>query len=558
MKPRNPILTVGLLAVTSVVYLIWSMYRHRSRINKLRKQGFPMPGGWSWITGHIFVLFQYTGRLPPLTNMALAIQELSTEFADTEMFLLDMWPAYPASIVVFNPEAAVLISQKYNLPKPNTSLEMTKPIVGGPSLLSMNGEDWKSWRSLFNPGFSATSLMEHIPYIVDTVDILCEKFQENAGQGIFSLDDFATRLTFDIIMKVTLDTQINYQRSEHILPKALGAITRWHSFWDPRILWNPLRPFVQGYYSRVMNKYISEELELHFAELRRERYTSAFPRGRKQTSIISLALEAFVAEKTNKDILTMENLDDRFSLMLTHQIRLFLFAGNDTTSSTIVFIYHMLSKHPDVLSKLREEHNQIFGTDISKAGILLKSQPKLLNQCRYTLAIIKETLRLYPPAANLRRGLSGVSLPTLNGNLCETDGFNIIINHQAIHQNPRIWPLAKDFLPQRWLVDPSHNLYPPNGAYRPFDVGPRACIGQNLTFDEMRVVLVMTARRFAVQPAYNEWDRIQAQKQGLWTEINRFFTRSKPNTIHGDRAYQTELAGTHPSDGYPCRVSLVE
>lgn len=163
-----------------------------------------MPGGWSWLTGHILVLFRATGRLPPLTNMALAIQDLSLDFRETETFLLDMWPAYPVSIVTFNPQATLLASQKYNLPKPDVFSESIKPIVGGPSLLSMNGKDWKTWRAFFNPGFSAASLTDHIPFIADAVGVFCDKLSEESGRSIFSLDDFVTRLTFDIIMKVVM------------------------------------------------------------------------------------------------------------------------------------------------------------------------------------------------------------------------------------------------------------------------------------------------------------------------------------------------------------------
>jgi cytochrome P450 len=68
----------------------------------------------------------------------------------------------------------------------------------------MNGSDWKTWRSRFNPGFSAASLMGHVPYIVDRVQVFCEKLQASVGRDLISLDDFATRLTFEIIMKVSL------------------------------------------------------------------------------------------------------------------------------------------------------------------------------------------------------------------------------------------------------------------------------------------------------------------------------------------------------------------
>ena len=132
------------------------------------------------------------------------MKELCQGFTDTEMFLLDMSPAFSPAIITFNPESTTAISQKHNLPKPKESLSTVEPIVGGHSILSMNGSEWKAWRSWFNPGFSAASLNEHVPYIVHCVEIFCQKLFANAGDGVFSLDDFTTRLTFDVIMKVTL------------------------------------------------------------------------------------------------------------------------------------------------------------------------------------------------------------------------------------------------------------------------------------------------------------------------------------------------------------------
>ncbi|KAF2870200.1 hypothetical protein BDV95DRAFT_75798 [Massariosphaeria phaeospora] len=94
------IITITTLLATGLVYLVSVTYQHRSCINELRKQGFPMPDGWSWFFGNSFVLLRYTSRFPPLANIGIPIQELCKEFADTEMFLLDFWPSYPSSIVV--------------------------------------------------------------------------------------------------------------------------------------------------------------------------------------------------------------------------------------------------------------------------------------------------------------------------------------------------------------------------------------------------------------------------------------------------------------------------
>jgi hypothetical protein len=122
----------------------------------------PMPARWSWITWHLLVFGKYSKRLPPLANVSPVSQELCREFTDTEIFLLDLWPSYPPIFMTFNPDLGVAISQTYNLPKPFMIFEAVKAIVGGPILLSMNASEWKKWRSLFNPGFSSASLMDHV------------------------------------------------------------------------------------------------------------------------------------------------------------------------------------------------------------------------------------------------------------------------------------------------------------------------------------------------------------------------------------------------------------
>ena len=110
------------------------------------------------------------------------------------MFVLYIWQAFPAKIITFNPESELLISQKYNLPKPITSLKSVEPSVGGHSIFSMNGGEWKRWWSLLNPGFSSARLMGHVPYIVDYVEVFCGMLVENVGSRIILHDDFTKKI----------------------------------------------------------------------------------------------------------------------------------------------------------------------------------------------------------------------------------------------------------------------------------------------------------------------------------------------------------------------------
>lgn len=163
-----------------------------------------MPREWSWVTGHLLTLQKYVDQLPPGANVNLAMAELAREYADTEVFLMDFWPVYPPLYIVFDPEAACQITTKYNLSKTDMHLQFMKPITGGPNLISMDGQEWKTWRSLFNPGFSQGTMMENVPHIVSSVQVFCEVLKEKVDGGLIELDNMTTRLTMDVIMKLTL------------------------------------------------------------------------------------------------------------------------------------------------------------------------------------------------------------------------------------------------------------------------------------------------------------------------------------------------------------------
>jgi hypothetical protein len=306
-----------------------------------------------------------------------------------------------------------------------------------------------------------------------------------------------------------------------------------------------------------MNNLIRKELEKRFIEIKEETVHRELVKSEKRRvakSVVTLAIEAYVAENKNTDLIHKPKLEEYFARYATYQIRLFLFAGNDTTSSTMVFVYHLLSQHPEALNAIREEHDRVFGTDIDQAAQLLVQRPSILSECSYTMAVIKETLRLYPPAATMRAGRSGVSLNDRNGNRYPMDYVGATILHPAVHRNPRVWPQPHRFMPERFLVGQEHELFPYPPAFRPFEQGPRNCIGQTLVWNEIQIALVLTIRKFDITPRYEEWDAMR--NIGIFERLKVKFVGEPVKTVHGDRAYQTEKAGTHPADGYPCRVSM--
>ena len=295
---------------------------------------------------------------------------------------------------------------------------------------------------------------------------------------------------------------------------------------------NPLRFYSQWKNSRTMNHHIGIELEKRYQE-----WKSAKPTSRPR-SIIEIVLAEYMKTKPEHQ----EHLDPEFKKWATIQTRLFLFAGHDSEAAAIIYSLYMLSKHPEALAKVREEHDNLFGN--SSTAELLRTQPEIVNRLPYTLAVIKETLRLFPPANGMREGLPGQNIHDEHGTSFPVGGFAIWVVHSAVHRNAAFWPKPHEFIPDRWLVEQGHPLYPPAGAWRAFEHGPRHCIGLNISLMAVKATLAMVVRQFDFHDAYDEYDALNPSVgNGI-------------KTLFGERCYMIQKGAGHPAQGFPCKVTL--
>lgn len=114
-----------------------------------------------------------------------------------------------------------------------------------------------------------------------------------------------------------------------------------------------------------MNQYLDEEIDKRFEELASSRKSSSGGPRPQSRSIIALAMDKYLDEVEGKD----EVSKSAFKQLAKPQLRLFLYAGHDTTSSTLLYSYLLVSRHPDALSKLCAEHDRVFGSDFSLDNI---------------------------------------------------------------------------------------------------------------------------------------------------------------------------------------------
>lgn len=313
---------------------------------------------------------------------------------------------------------------------------------------------------------------------------------------------------------------------------------RWHQAnadINPLVYLNVIRRVVHWWNGRQMNRYIGNELDKRYDEYK------ADPENKRTKAIIDLVLQAYLP---NSGQSMPERLNPMFRGFAISQIRLFVFVGHDSTSSTICYIVYLLTKNARALTLIRKEHDELPGADLKALPNLLKQQPYLTNSLPYTTAVIKETLRLFPPGGCSRAGKPDVDLVDDQGHQCPTEHAVIFTIHTEMHRAPAYWTRPDEFLPERWLVEPGHELYPMKGAYRAFEVGPRNCFAQGYAMTGLRVLLACIVRQFDFTPAYDEWDRMHPSKS--------------LRTYRGERAYQIEEGAAHPVNHFPCRVFVRE
>jgi cytochrome P450 len=300
------------------------------------------------------------------------------------------------------------------------------------------------------------------------------------------------------------------------------------------VRWNPRRLYRQWKNGRTLNHLIGCELDKRYQEWQQTAAKS--PSDSRSQSIMDLVIAEYMKTRPPQQALDLE-----FKRWATIQIRLFLFVGHDSEATTIIYALYLLSKHPEALAQLRAEHDRVFGPCSVKD--VLQTQPETINQLSYTHAVIKETLRLFPPANGLRGGRPGVSLHDEQGQSFPTEGCAIWIVHPAVHRNSSSWPQPHAFVPDRWLVAPDHPLYPPAGGWRPFEHGARNCIGQNISLLGVKATLAMVVRQFDFHDAYAEYDRLHPSDGSI-------------RTVFGERAYMIQKGAGHPAQGFPCKVTL--
>jgi cytochrome P450 len=340
--------------------------------------------------------------------------------------------------------------------------------VLGQGLLTDEGESWLRSRRLIAPAFARERVPGYEGTIAEASEAHAARWQD--GQAV-DMSAEMSALTLRVIARVLFDTDIT-PRVEEIA--RLGASIQSHYF--DRL--NSLRFLVPAWLPTPGNRRLARDAERFDAivdELIDERDPTE-DRG----DLLSMLLRARKADGT--PALSRRQVRD-------HIVTLLL-AGHETTALLISWTWLELARHDKARETLERELDDVLGGRRPTADDMA--------DLPYTDAVIDEALRLRPPV--YATGREAMRDTDIDGTEVR-QGRTVFVSMFATHRDPRFYDDPDAFRPERWLDGLAERL--PRGAFFPFGMGPRMCVGADFAMLEATLILASLVQRwrFVADPA---------------------------------------------------------
>jgi cytochrome P450 len=360
---------------------------------------------------------------------------------------------YLPVVFALGPEANhyITVSNASNFRWREGSMGDLIPLLGD-GLLTTDGDYHRRARRIMLPAFHRERLLDSTAIMVEETERALEPWRPGERLNLYT---WTRRLALRVAMRALFgfdpDRGGRDQRMAEEFEETLGY---WGKDYVLQMLRGPGSPW------RAMTRSREHLDRVIFEEIAQRRAS-----GERGVDILSMLLDA---EDEDGSRLSDQELRD--------QVMTLLFAGHDTATSTVTFLFYELARTPDEIAPLVEE--------VSASEDLIGGMPRL------DMAL-DETLRMYPPAwIGPRRSiepfeLCGVSVPG-----------GVFVNYcsWASHHLPEVFPEPSRFRPERFAPEAKAAL--PKGAYVPFGGGSRTCIGMRFGQLEVKAIAASILRRF--------------------------------------------------------------
>lgn len=323
-------------------------------------------------------------------------------------------------------------------------------------LFTADGERWKALRNFSKPKFKQSSILTLSYAIESAVDNRYQTWHQHLGGQLDVTQEMMT-LTLEIFIGTMFKMDARKEADQFIaIWRDLISQTAANAITPELLLNNQVTPdnSAQGQF---------DEMEAIIKTILQKRSGQADDYDDLFQGIIDGAHETCdSAEEIERQIIT--------------QVLTFLIASHETTSASMTWLFYLLDMHPAIEQKMVQEI------------MAHADKPFQFSDYPYVLAVVKEVLRLYPPAWYVSRY---VPVETTLGDYTIPGNSRVDVSILDIHRDESIWPQPFMFRPERFV-----DRKPKVTEYLPFGAGARRCIGDHLALLEMVMMTVLAYKQF--------------------------------------------------------------
>lgn len=398
----------------------------------------------------------FLGHIRAMRGDSLELFDRARDFAPATSI-----PLGPTKILALSaPEHVhhLLVSHADHYGKSTRGYQVLRLLLGD-GLVTSEGAHWKKQRRIANPAFRRKSVEGFVDCMRDATTSWAEQVEAGTLDISRALHRLALKIAGETLLGVDLSAEGNR------VGEALDVILP--SF--PRLTMS-LVPFAERWPTAANRAFHGAVHEL-------------------DTLVFELIAERRASTEEHYDLLQMfmhtpdpETGECMSDTQLRDEVLTMLLAGHETTANAMTWALYLLAKNPDIAKAAAAEVHEV----LADRAIGVSDVPKLDLVGR----IFSETLRLYPPV-------------WLQGRQCveddRIDGFHVpagryvYISTFAIHRDPAVWTEPLRFDPDRFLPEAKAAI--PRGAYHPFAMGKRKCIGDRFARTEAVVMLATMLQR---------------------------------------------------------------
>jgi cytochrome P450 len=358
----------------------------------------------------------------------------------------------------------ILITNQHLYDKGGPFYNALRPVIGN-GLATCGLADHKRQRPLMQPAFHPGRLPSYGQVMADCATEVCAAW--TAGQTI-AVDQEMHRLSALISTRTLISTPQSRAQAQTLSQE--------------------IPPLLHGIYQRIV---VPAQVFHKIPTAASRRHAQA--ERRIEAAIEQVIIQYRSADTDHGDLLSliMAARDDDATHGLTDseihdEIMTIMLGSIETVATLLSWTFHLLTRYPDAEQRLWAELDDVLGG----------APPRYEDVSRlpYTARVLTETLRMYPPVWLLSRvtttevTLGGAAIPP---------GSDVLILPYLLHSDPRVFPDASRFIPDRWL--PENITAQQRAAFHPMGAGRRKCIGDDFAMTEAAIALAAIASRWQLR-----------------------------------------------------------